>query len=477
MAHVNNILIIRRDLMTRMAELFQQGKLTQEIDRIPVEISKRIKGHERCCTYKARAVAKYKLMGIMGFSNTDDPDNLIPLSHFAEKALKKPNESFYLSVIEEACTSCVKANYVVTNLCKGCIARPCMNNCPKDAVVHDDQGKAHINPDKCISCGICQKVCPYHSIIYMPVPCEESCPVGAIRKNSNGVETIDADKCILCGKCVQACPFGSVIETSHLLQIMQLLVSSKHKVALVAPSVLGHFRAEMPQMAQALRQLGFDDVYEVAQGAELTAKHEAEEWIEKQKEGVPTLTTSCCPAWKEAARKHIPQMLPYVSHTPSPMAYTAKIAKEEHPNTTTVFIGPCIAKRKEGAENPDVDHVMTFEELGCLANGWHVTIEEAMNFPLNYVPDPFAVGFAKTGGVAAAVQNLNPGVKAHVINGLDKKGIKALKVWASTKKMPAPFIEVMSCSGGCLEGPGGNLLPHDARKVFETSMETQQVSI
>ena len=75
------------------------------------------------------------------------------------------------------------------------------------------------------------------------------------------------------------------------------------------------------------------------------------------------MTTSCCPSYIELTRKHIPEMQKYVSETGSPMYYAARIAKEKHPDAKVVFIGPCVAKRKEARRDECVDFVLTFEEV------------------------------------------------------------------------------------------------------------------
>ena len=85
---------------------------------------------------------------------------------------------------------------------------------------------------------------------------------------------------------------------------------------------------------------------EVAEGAMATTSNEAHELLEKLEEGQKFMTTSCCPSYIELVEKHIPDMKPYVSTTGSPMYYTARIAKEKHPDAKVVFVGPCVAKRK-----------------------------------------------------------------------------------------------------------------------------------
>lgn len=94
---------------------------------------------------------------------------------------------------------------------------------PENAIEFNRAGKAVINHDLCISCGICHSNCPYHAIVYMPVPCEEACPVKAITKDERGVEHIDESKCIYCGKCINSCPFGAIFEISQVFDVLQRL--------------------------------------------------------------------------------------------------------------------------------------------------------------------------------------------------------------------------------------------------------------
>lgn len=473
MAFVNNVMIIRRDVISRMAELYKEDRLYENIDRIPIEISNRLNGNERCCVHKMRAVVKYKTMAILGFELNDEKDELDNLAFYAKEALNRKEEvPHFLIVADEACTTCVKANYVVTNLCKGCIAQPCMNNCPKKAITRSADGKAFIDPKACVNCGICKDLCPYHSIIYMPVPCEESCPVGAIMKDENGFEIIDEDKCILCGKCVNACPFGSILETTELFEIMNLLKRKMPVTAIVAPSIFGQYRAEAGNVIDALYKLGFTNVVEAAEGAMTTTQLESEELIHNLDSGKEFMTTSCCPSWVLAAQKHIPEILPYVSHTPSPMAISARKCKEQLPTQPVVFIGPCLAKRKEGRDNPDIDWVMTFEELACLFTGWGISVVECDNIDVDKTVDQQSRNYCLSGGVAAAVQSeIGDGITAQVINGLDKKQLRLLSSYIKSKKPEGQLIEVMSCEGGCISGPCSHEFPKDAKRFFIQNTE------
>lgn len=114
---------------------------------------------------------------------------------------------------------------------------------PENAIEFNRAGKAVINHDLCISCGICHSNCPYHAIVYMPVPCEEACPVKAITKDERGVEHIDESKCIYCGKCINSCPFGAIFEVSQVFDVLQRLREEEKMVAVVAPAILGQYNA------------------------------------------------------------------------------------------------------------------------------------------------------------------------------------------------------------------------------------------
>ena len=475
MAFVNNTMIIRRELITRMVKLFKEDQIFQLIDRIPIEISKRAgDATDRCCKYKQRAVAKYKIMALLGFGLEEETDELTPLSEYMAQALSgNHTPSRFLTVVDEACTSCVKSNYIVTNLCKGCIAHPCELNCPKKAITRNSQGKAEINPDKCVSCGICKELCPYHSIVYMPIPCEEVCPVNAIRKDDKGIEYIDQEKCILCGKCINACPFGSINETTQLFTLMNEIKRGVKYTALVAPSVSGQFSSSDALVFGAIKALGFDQVVNVALGADMTTAKEGEELKERLLNGDPFMTSSCCPSWMMATEKAIPEIKPFVSHTPSPMELTAQWAKKNRPENGIVFVGPCVAKRKEGQDSEFIDYVITFEELVCWMDGWGVSIGDTDEYNSETSSNRFSHGYAKAGGVCEAIKSLDSGVETQLVDGLDKKSLRLLKSYATSANTPTGFVEVMACKGGCLSGCSASQFPNEALKNFNKKQENQ----
>ncbi|HJV77016.1 MAG TPA: monomeric [FeFe] hydrogenase [Paludibacter sp.] len=471
MAFANNTLIVRRDLMSRLISLYKEGSLITEIDRLPIKMSpKNSQARGRCCIHKERAVLKYKMLPILGYSIDEEVDELTMLSEYAEKALdRKETKKSILTVVDEACTACVKTNYVITNLCKGCVARSCYMNCPKDAISFMDNGQAHINHNKCINCGICKEACPYHSIVYIPIPCEEACPVKAIQKDENGIEHIDETKCIYCGKCINACPFGSIFEVSQLFDILPAIERGEKLVAIMAPAIQSQFNNSINEIADAVRQIGFAEAIEVAYGAMETTKLEGAELNEKLESGQQFMTTSCCPSYIELVNKHLHEMKPFVSHTKSPMHYTAEMVKAKYPDAKIVFIGPCVGKRKEMSENDLIDYMLTFEELDSIFTGLSIEIQTS-NTETECAP-MLGRGFARAGGVISAVAQMYPqlGVKPVQVASLNKKNIGLLRAYAKGKA-PGNFIEVMACEGGCISGPCGKLDYTQAQKIFKRAM-------
>ncbi len=477
MTYFNNAIQTKRDLLTRLIKLLKEDELFDKIDRIPLEMRPKSKTPIRCCVHKDRAVIKYKSMAIMGFCVDDEEDELTPLKDYAKVALsKKEFAKEHLTVIDEACSSCVQVNYTVSNLCQGCEARACQVNCPKDAI-RVVNGKAIIDNQKCVNCGLCQKACPFHAIAYLPVPCEEACPVKAIKKNEDGIEVIDKDKCIYCGKCMTACPFGAIMEKSQALQLTQSLKNKEEVVAMVAPAILGQFKASPEQILGALKALGFSHVIEVAEGADITAKNETEEWIENIHQEAPFMTSSCCPAHTLLSEKHIQNIKPFVSHTKSPMIYTAELAKERFPNAKQVFIGPCLAKRHEAETSGLIDYVLTFEELSCFFQAYQIEFDKIDDIILDKHISAAARGFALSGGVAEAIKQSIPNgyaFKEFLVDGLHKKNIKLLKAYTA-KHPDYNFIEVMGCEGGCMNGPGSITAFKTGQALLKKAIKEQEI--
>lgn len=462
MIEQNLITNLRKSLAAELLELYFNDELFDEIDKIPLKRFPKTTSSIRCCIYKDRAMLRYRIMSLLGIDVETEDNEFQSLGEYAKNALmRKEADAKVLTIIDIACASCQQNSYMVTDLCRGCEARPCEKNCPKNAI-QILNGRSIINQDLCVNCGKCQKVCPYNAIAYTPVPCEEKCPVGAISRNEiTGKEEIDYEKCIYCGRCTRACPFGTIMECSEIFDVAKFMKTKNKKIiALVAPSIVGQFPGSPGQVVSALKKLGFDSIYEVAYGADITAQKEADELIEKMDQGQPLLGTSCCPAYVESVKKHVKDFLPYISHTRTPMSYTGELAKEECPDCITVFIGPCIAKKIEGIRDEYINYVLTFEELASFFLAKHIEIPELEDVSYD-TPGATteAQRFCVDGGVTETVkyyiQQKNKDLKVEplFINGLDKKGLKILAA-AAKGKFQNNLVECMSCEGGCLAGPG-----------------------
>ena len=458
----NNTSNIKREILVRIAKLQFEGKLQEGVHYIPREMVPRNSTPIRCCIFHDREIMRHRVIARLGCS-LENYDEEKTLAQFAKEALEREKPTWpMLTVLDEACNACVKSKYMITNACQACVARPCMMNCPKTAIAISG-GRARIDEEKCINCGICLKNCPYHAVIKIPVPCEESCPVGAISKDENGKERIDYHKCIFCGNCMRECPFGAMMDKGQIVDVIKHLMSGKKVSALYAPAVAAQFKAVPGQLESALKKAGFNKVWEVAIGADITADREASEFEERMEHGHILMTTSCCPAYVRAVKKHVPALVPCISDTRSPMHYTAELAKKEDPDCVTVFIGPCLAKRREGLEDEFVDYVLSIEELGALLTAKEIDISKEEALPGKITPTSSGRGFAASGGVAEAVrvrltkpENLRP----VLINGLNKEGMKQLASYGKIQSGELPhdsstpnLVEVMSCEGGCIGGP------------------------
>ena len=447
---------LKREILVRLIKSFLSDNFEENTRLIPYDM--RPKGHEvpyRCCIYKERAILRDRTIAGLGFSIEDTDDSEL-LSDIAHKALdrKLPDEN-PLTVLTTACKGCVPARIYVTDLCQGCVARPCVNTC-KFGAISIQNGKSVIDPEKCKNCGMCAQVCPYQAIQKIIVPCENACPVGAITKGEDGHAQIDFAKCISCGKCVSACPFGAVHEKSQIIDVLKSIKEGKKVIAMLAPAMMGQLPCTPEQLKKAIQELGFADVYEVAQGADVTTRTEAAEFEERLEHGAEFMTTSCCAGYNELVEKHIPEMKPFRSDTKTPLYYTAEIVKKENPDAVTVFFSPCVAKRREALQNPNVDYVLNYEEIGAWFIALNIQVAECEKSEFKTQASAEGRNYCVTGGVAKAVQSLLPEeIPAHpvIIDGLTKQSIRDLKKYAKNGMCDlGNLIEVMACQGGCLGG-------------------------
>ena len=463
MLNINNHAAkVKHDILVRIAKLQLSCNLEEGVHFIPREIIPKKQQSIRCCIYRDREIIRMRVLARMGWSIEDVEDDC-KLADYAKKALEREKPTWpMLTVLHEACNACVTSHYMVTNACQGCFARPCQENCPRKAITVDRHAK--IDETLCVNCGLCMKNCPYHAIIKIPVPCEAACPVGAISKDESGHERIDYSKCIFCGNCMRECPFGAMMDKSQLVDVIRHIMEKKRKVvAMYAPAIASQFKAVPGQFENALKNAGFDSVWEVAVGADICADKEAKEFEERMEKGDKMMTTSCCSAYVRAVQLHVPELKECVSETRSPMHYTAELAKKADPDCITVFIGPCLAKRREGLEDDLVDYVLSMEEISALFDAKEIDVTAQDIGSEVMIPTSSGRNFAKSGGVLEAVKirlKDTSILKPAVINGLNKAGMAKLKTFGMMNSGKIPLkpdtpnlIEVMACEGGCISGP------------------------
>ena len=408
---------------------------------IPAMISPGKTPTMRCCVYKERAILTERVKLAMG----GDREN--------------PN---VIEVIDIACDECPAAGYEVTDSCRGCLAHRCEDVCKRGAITFDQNHVAHIDKSKCVECGQCAKVCPFSAIANRKRPCQNACKVKAISINTNNAASIDNSKCISCGACVYQCPWGAIADKSFILDVVTLLKNSdygkNYKVyAVVAPSISSQFTyAKLGQVITGLKELGFHTVVEAALGADIVALDESKELIEKG-----FLTSSCCPAFVMYIQKNFPDLVPFISHNPSPMTAISKYIKKNEPDAKIVFIGPCTAKKMEfqlDSVKPYVDSVITFEELQALfdSNGVDITeLDEGVLDNASY----YGRIFARCGGLSDAVSQAikEQGIENFLLKAFSCDGIEECRTALLKKSknvLDVNFIEGMACVGGCIGGAG-----------------------
>ena len=309
---------IRREVFEQVARLGFKGNaqtLNDDMEAIPYEMVNDEQRY-RDSVYRARAIVRERLRLAMGLSlrPEDKPVHLtagVEASNISEKYYEPP----LMQVIPSACMACEERGYEVSNMCKGCLAHPCMEVCPKEAISMVN-GRSYIDQEKCIKCGKCKSACPYDAIAKKERPCQHACGVGAIESDAQGRAKINNDKCVSCGMCMVSCPFGAISDKSQIFQLARALTEGDNIIAEIAPAYAGQFGDNITprNLKAALQELGFSGFYEVALGADIGAIAEAHHYVEKVATGeLPFLLTSCCPSWAMLAKIYFPDLVDEVS--------------------------------------------------------------------------------------------------------------------------------------------------------------------
>ena len=267
---------IRRIVFEEVARLGFKANaetLLDDMETIPYKIVNEETMKYRESVYRARAIVRERLRLAMGLSLRPEnkPVHLtsgVEASNISDKYYEPP----LMQVIPSACEGCEEKGYEVSNMCKGCLAHPCMEVCPKGAISMVN-GRSFIDQDKCIKCGKCKAACPYDAISKKERPCAKACGVNAIETDKHGRAVINTDKCVSCGMCMVNCPFGAISDKSQVFQLARALSEGDQIIAEIAPAFAGQFGDNITprNLKAALQELGFSEFYEVALGADIGA--------------------------------------------------------------------------------------------------------------------------------------------------------------------------------------------------------------
>lgn len=470
---------LRRQVFAEVAKVaYDSENVAGDIEAIPYKITPDEVPKYRENIYRERQIAAERVRLAMGLSlrPANKPVHItagVEGSNIAEKYYEPP----LMQVIPSACDKCPDNEYEVTNMCRNCVSHACIKNCPKGAISIVN-GKSFIDQSKCIKCGRCKAACPYDAIAHKVRPCASACGIKAISSDEYGRAKIDNDKCVACGQCMSACPFGAIADKSQIFQLIQAIKKGDKVIAAVAPAIVGQFgpKTTLGQIKTALIKLGFDDMYEVAEGADLGCIAEAHHYVNEVATGkLPFLLTSCCPAWAVLAKTQFPDFVEEVSQELTPMVATARKIKEQHPDeeTKVVFIGPCAAKKLEASRRTIrsfVDFVLTFEELAGMFAAKDIVpsaLEESALRQTNVTGA--GRGYGVSGGVSAAIERTikeyypDTEVKMYHAEGL--ADCKKILMLAKAGKISGCLIEGMGCPGGCVAGVG-TVIPSEKAKIL-----------
>ena len=288
--------------------------------------------------------------------------------------------------------------------------------------------------------------------------CLRECPVKAIKVVDHHAKIIDS-RCILCGHCTEVCPQNAKSVHSERQEVERLLAGGS-VIASVAPSFVSSFGLQdFNVMRLALGRLGFADAEETSIGArEVTAQYK--KLLEKG--NFKNFITSCCPAVNTMIELYYPKALQYLAPVDTPMVAHAKMIRKRHPDAKVVFIGPCIAKKREAHESGVVDGVLTFEDLAEMFADKGIVLDEIARLPVH---EGGAANRAKyypiSRGIIKSFDHYIDGYEFVAVDGAQK----CKEVLENIESLSGMFIEMNSCDSACVNGPCSLALKAGALKA------------
>lgn len=388
-----------------------------------------------------------------------------------------------------------------------------------------------IDRTKCVLCGRCEAACKSKTGTGAISICKGES--GRIVQATGG-KCFDDTNCLLCGQCVAACPVGALTEKSHTDRVKEALEDpNKHVIVAMAPAVrtsmgelfkLGYGVDVTGKIYASLRGLGFDKVFDINFGADMTIMEEATEFIERVKNNGPfPMFTSCCPAWIRQVENYYPEFLENLSSAKSPQqifgtaskTYYSQISGVSPKDVFTVTIMPCTAKKFEADREEmvndgirNVDAVLTTRELAKMIKDAKINfanIEDGEVDPAMGEYTGAGVIFGATGGVMeAALRTAKDFVEDKDLTDIEYTQVRGLQgIKEATVEIGGEnyniavihgasnlaefmnsgkileknyhFIEVMACPGGCVNGGGQ---PHvNSKEREKVDVRTVRASV
>jgi iron only hydrogenase large subunit-like protein len=289
--------------------------------------------------------------------------------------------------------------------------------------------------------------------------CVRNCPVKAINVKDHSA-SVDQTKCITCGQCVNVCP-NNAKRVRNDIKIMQTLLSENEIViASLAPSVISEFKhLSIAKIIGFLKYLGFHGVSETALGAEEVSRQVAE-YIAKSDQQV--MISSACPVVVHYIQQYLPQYVSNITPFYSPILTHCMMLKKIYgPKAKIVFFGPCIAKKNEADQNPELlDLVLTFNDLRALIEENKIQFSSLIPSQDDvFIPQRSYEGslYPVDGGMISGIKLYRDLAQTHFLSksGLDsvKAALEGLNDFNPENREEKIFLEFLACPGGCINGP------------------------